>query len=47
MCDVEFSNLYIVAPQDTGETLLSRKHFGRPDPPHDRSSCKRTPRSPP
>jgi len=46
MCDVEFSNLYVLVPVADGKMSLTRAHYGAPDPPHD-SSCKITPRSPP
>lgn len=46
MCDVEFSNLYVLVPAGAGGMRLTRAHYGVPDPPHD-SSCKITPRSPP
>ena len=46
MCDVEFSNLYILLPGSANAMRLTRAHYGAPDPPHD-SSCKITPMSPP
>ena len=46
MCDVEFSNLYVLIPTSTDRMRLARAHYGAPDPPHD-SSCKITPMSPP
>jgi len=46
MCDVEFSNLYVLLPVTAGGMRLARAHYGAPDPPHD-SSCTITPRSPP
>jgi phosphohistidine phosphatase SixA len=46
MCDVEFSNLYILLPASASAMHLTRAHYGAPDPPHD-SSCKITPMSPP
>jgi broad specificity phosphatase PhoE len=46
MCDVEFSNLYILLPTGANAMRLTRAHYGAPDPPHD-SSCKITPMSPP
>jgi broad specificity phosphatase PhoE len=46
VCDVEFSNLYLLVPVSAGGMRLTRAHYGAPDPPHD-SSCKITPRSPP
>ena len=46
MCDVEFSNLYILVPGSTGELRLIRGHYGAPDPPHT-ADCHVTPVSPP
>jgi len=46
MCDVEFSNLYILLPASASKMHLARAHYGAPDPPHD-SSCRITPMSPP
>jgi phosphohistidine phosphatase SixA len=46
VCDVEFSNLYVLAPASDGSMGLTRAHYGAPDPSHD-STCKITPRSPP
>jgi phosphohistidine phosphatase SixA len=46
MCDVEFSNLYVLLPLSADRMRLARAHYGAPDPPHD-SSCKITPMSPP
>jgi phosphohistidine phosphatase SixA len=46
MCDVEFSNLYILLPASANGMRLTHAHYGTPDPPHDRS-CKITPMSPP
>lgn len=46
MCDVEFSNLYVLLPGDGGAVRLARAHYGAPDPPHD-AGCTITPRSPP
>ena len=46
MCDVEFSNLYVLLPAGANTMHLARAHYGAPDPPHD-SSCRITPMSPP
>jgi broad specificity phosphatase PhoE len=46
MCDVEFSNLYVLLPSSTTGMRLTRAHYGTPDPPHD-ASCRITPMSPP
>jgi phosphohistidine phosphatase SixA len=46
VCDVEFSNLYVLVAEANGSMGLTRTHYGAPDPPHD-STCKITPRSPP
>jgi phosphohistidine phosphatase SixA len=46
MCDVEFSNLYILLPAGANKMHLTRGHYGATDPPHD-SSCRITPMSPP
>ena len=47
MCDVEFSNLFILVPgQPAGGMRLIRGHFGAPDPPHS-ADCHITPVSPP
>ena len=46
VCDVEFSNLYVLLPASADKMRLARAHYGAPDPPHD-SSCKITPMSPP
>jgi len=46
MCDVEFSNLYVLLPARADRMHLTRAHYGAPDPPHD-SSCRITPMSPP
>ena len=47
MCDVEFSNLYILVPGSRPSGLrLIRGHFGAPDPPH-AADCHITPISPP
>ena len=46
VCDVEFSNLYILLPAGANKMHLTRAHYGVPDPPHD-ASCKITPMSPP
>ncbi|MFL5514508.1 MAG: phosphoglycerate mutase family protein [Gemmatimonadales bacterium] len=46
MCDVEFSNLYVLLPSDSTHTQLIRGHYGDPDPPH-AAGCHITPVSPP
>jgi phosphohistidine phosphatase SixA len=46
VCDVEFSNLYILLPGSANKMHLTRAHYGVPDPPHD-ASCRITPMSPP
>jgi phosphohistidine phosphatase SixA len=46
MCDVEFSNLYVLLPAGANGMRLTHAHYGAPDPPHD-ASCKITPMSPP
>ena len=47
VCDVEFSNLYILLPAGTGRQLaLIRSHFGAPDPAHG-ADCHISPTSPP
>jgi broad specificity phosphatase PhoE len=46
MCDVEFSNLYVLVPAAANGMRLTHAHYGTPDPPHD-ASCKITPMSPP
>jgi phosphohistidine phosphatase SixA len=46
MCDVEFSNLYILLPASANKMHLTRAHYGATDPPHD-ASCRITPMSPP
>jgi broad specificity phosphatase PhoE len=47
MCDVEFSNLYILVPGSRPSGLrLIRGHFGAPDPPH-ATDCHITSNSPP
>ena len=46
MCDVEFSNLYVLLPGGAHGMRLTHAHYGAPDPPHD-ASCKITPMSPP
>jgi broad specificity phosphatase PhoE len=45
MCDVEFSNLYILLPAAAGFRLI-RGHYGASDPPHT-ADCHVTPVSPP
>ena len=46
VCDVEFSNLYVLLPASADKMRLARAHYGAPDPPHD-TSCRITPMSPP
>jgi broad specificity phosphatase PhoE len=46
MCDVEFSNLYVLTSTASGSMGLTRTHYGAPDPAHD-TTCRITPRSPP
>jgi broad specificity phosphatase PhoE len=46
VCDVEFSNLYILLPTDGKRFQLIRSHYGEPDPPHD-AGCHISPVSPP
>src|SRR3954467_5606425 len=47
VCDVEFSNLYILIPATTSRELrLIQSHFGAPDPPHT-ADCHISPTSPP
>jgi broad specificity phosphatase PhoE len=46
MCDVEFSNMYILLPGNSSRLRLIRSHFGAPDPPH-APNCHITPVSPP
>jgi broad specificity phosphatase PhoE len=47
VCDVEFSNLYVLLPVGNERQLrLVRGHFGAPDPPHG-SDCHISPTSPP
>jgi broad specificity phosphatase PhoE len=46
ICDVEFSNLYILLPTSTGGLRLIRSYYGAPDPPH-AADCHITPVSPP
>jgi broad specificity phosphatase PhoE len=47
MCDVEFSNLYVLVPSESqGKLRLIRGHFGASDPPHS-PDCHITPVSPP
>jgi broad specificity phosphatase PhoE len=46
VCDVEFSNLYVLVPRDSTGLGLIRGHYGAPDPPHD-TDCHITPVSPP
>ncbi|HEX5387461.1 MAG TPA: phosphoglycerate mutase family protein [Gemmatimonadales bacterium] len=35
ICDMEFSNLYLLERQDGGPAHLVYAHYGAPDPPHD------------
>jgi broad specificity phosphatase PhoE len=46
MCDVEFSNLYLLNPEDTTRMELLRMHYGDVDPPHG-EGCHTSPVSPP
>lgn len=46
MCDVEFSNLYVLIPRDSTHLQLMRAHYGDPDPPH-AAGCRISPVSPP
>jgi broad specificity phosphatase PhoE len=46
VCDVEFSNLYILLPADSNHMRLVRSHYGEPDPPHE-AGCHISPVSPP
>jgi broad specificity phosphatase PhoE len=47
VCDVEFSNLWILVPGERpGALRLIRGRFGAPDPPH-AADCRITPVSPP
>jgi hypothetical protein len=46
VCDVEFSNLYILLPADSARLQLIRSHYGEPDPPHG-PGCHISPVSPP
>ena len=46
VCDVEFSNLYILLPADSSHLRLIRSHYGAPDPPHE-AGCHISPVSPP
>ena len=46
MCDVEFFNLYILVPADSGRFSLIRGHYGAQDPPHT-DECRVMPVSPP
>lgn len=46
VCDVEFSNLYVLVPAAPGRMRLIRGHYGAPDPPHG-AGCKITRASPP
>jgi broad specificity phosphatase PhoE len=46
MCDTEFSNLYVLVPEQSKALGLMRGHYGIPDPPH-APDCHVTPVSPP
>jgi broad specificity phosphatase PhoE len=46
MCDSDFSNLYILIPDNSKTLHLVRGHYGSPDPPH-APDCHITPVSPP
>jgi broad specificity phosphatase PhoE len=46
VCDVEFSNLYVLLPGDSARMRLIRSHYGEPDPPHG-AGCHISPVSPP
>jgi broad specificity phosphatase PhoE len=46
VCDVEFSNLYILLPADSARMRLIQSHYGEPDPPH-AADCHISPVSPP
>jgi hypothetical protein len=46
VCDVEFSNMYILLPSDSARMRLIRSHYGEPDPPH-APGCHISPVSPP
>jgi broad specificity phosphatase PhoE len=46
MCDVEFSNMYVLLPSDSARLQLIRSHYGNPDPAR-RADCHITPVSPP
>ena len=46
VCDVEFSNLYILLPTDSDHLRLIRGHYGAPDPAHG-AGCHISPVSPP
>jgi broad specificity phosphatase PhoE len=46
VCDMEFSNLYILLPADSARLQLIRSHYGEPDPPHG-PGCHISPVSPP
>ena len=46
MCDVEFSNVYVLIPNGATGMRVILAHYGAPDPPHG-PGCKITPRSPP
>ena len=46
MCDVEFSNVYVLIPSGATGMRLIQAHYGAADPPHG-PGCRITPRSPP
>jgi len=46
VCDVEFSNLYLLLPADAAHFKLIRSHYGAADPPH-AEGCHISPVSPP
>ena len=46
VCDVEFSNMYILTLNGSKPAQLIQAHFGAPDPPAE-PGCKMTPGSPP
>jgi hypothetical protein len=46
VCDVEFSNMYVLLPGDSARMRLIRSHYGETDPPHG-PGCHISPVSPP
>ena len=46
MCDVEFSNVYVLIPSGATGMRVIQAHYGAADPPHG-PGCRITPRSPP